>query len=302
MTSSPSAASGANAASRLATAIDAPSLTLDTPRAGRISYYADDSAAGRPLVLVHSINAAPSAFEMKPLFDHYRTKRPVYAPDLPGFGRSERSDRAYTPSLYADALADFLALAVAQPADVVALSLGAEFAARAIPAARPHVTSLAMISPTGFGLRQPPGRRTGDRLLRTFRLPVFDDALYRLLTSKVSIRYFLRKAFSGDVPQALIDYAYLTSHQPGAKHAPFWFLSMQLFTPDAVERLYRPLQLPVLVLYDRDPNVSFERLGALTSERPNWHAERIRPTLGLPHWERTQATVLALDRFWRDQH
>ena len=76
---------------------------------------------------------------------------------------------------------------------------------------------------------------------------------------------------------------------------------MQLFTPDAVARLYRPLQLPVLVLYDRDPNVSFERLEALLSERPNWQAERIQPTLGLPHWERPGATVAALDRFWQAQ-
>jgi pimeloyl-ACP methyl ester carboxylesterase len=296
-----SAAPEPGAASRLAAAIDAPSHTLQSPRADRLSYYADDRAAGRPLVLLHSINAAPSAFEMKPLFDHYRTRRPVYALDLPGFGRSERSDRPYTPSLYADALADFLALVVKRPADVVALSLAAEFAARTVQQAEPRIVSLAMISPTGFGLRNPPGGKTADRLLRVFRLPVFGDGLYRLLTSRVSIRYFLGKGFNGEVPQALIDYAYLTSHQPGASYAPFWFLSMQLFTPDAVARLYRPLQLPVLVLYDRDPNVSFERLEALLSERPNWQAERIQPTLGLPHWERPGATVAALDRFWQAQ-
>jgi hypothetical protein len=53
--------------------------------AGRLSYYFDRRAAGRPLVLLHSINAAASAFEMGPLFEHYRASRPVYALDLPGY-------------------------------------------------------------------------------------------------------------------------------------------------------------------------------------------------------------------------
>ena len=57
--------------------------------AGRISYYHDDYCPGRPLVLVHSVNAAASAYEMGPLFAYYRGKRPVYALDLPGFGFSE---------------------------------------------------------------------------------------------------------------------------------------------------------------------------------------------------------------------
>ena len=74
------------------------------------------------MLLVHSINAAPSAMEMKPLFDHYRHRRPVYAPDLPGFGASERGDRPYTPELYADALAQFLEHVIRERADVVPLS------------------------------------------------------------------------------------------------------------------------------------------------------------------------------------
>src|SRR5580658_9862203 len=71
--------------------------TLDTTTGGRLSYYADDSALGRPLILIHGVHAAASAYEMRPLFRHYRGRRPVYALDLPGFGLSERGDRPYTP-------------------------------------------------------------------------------------------------------------------------------------------------------------------------------------------------------------
>jgi pimeloyl-ACP methyl ester carboxylesterase len=61
-----------------------------SPGAGRLSYYV--SGHGPPLLLVHSINAAGSAYEVKPLYEHYARSRTVYALDLPGFGFSDRSD------------------------------------------------------------------------------------------------------------------------------------------------------------------------------------------------------------------
>src|SRR5215475_363730 len=78
-------------------AIDAERRTFISPTAGTISYYVDRKKSGRPLVLVHSIDVAASAYEMRPLFDHYHTERPVFALDLPGYGFSERSNRVYTP-------------------------------------------------------------------------------------------------------------------------------------------------------------------------------------------------------------
>jgi pimeloyl-ACP methyl ester carboxylesterase len=282
----------------LPAALDAERHTMDTADAGRLSYYADTSRTGRPLVLIHSINAAPSAFEMKPLFDHYRSIRPVYALDLPGFGASDRSDRAYSPELYAKVLSDFLTAVVRDRADVIAFSLSSEFAARSVLTAAPCFASLALISPTGFGHRSPPTGNASERLHRLFRLPGFGGGLYKLLTSRLSIRYFLGLAFEGPLPPDMVDYAYATSHQPGAKHAPFHFLSFKLFTPDALSRLYAPLELPVLVLYDRDPNITFDRLPEFLAQHPNWHARRIEPTLGLPHWEQTKRTTEALDEFW----
>jgi pimeloyl-ACP methyl ester carboxylesterase len=103
-------------------------------------------------VLIHSVNAAASAYEMRPIFEQYRGKRPIYALDLPGFGFSERSDRRYTPQLFSEAIADLLRTQVreTQPVDIVALSLGCEFAASVALAMPERVRSLALISPTGL--------------------------------------------------------------------------------------------------------------------------------------------------------
>jgi pimeloyl-ACP methyl ester carboxylesterase len=283
-------------------AVDAPRRTLSSAHAGRISYYEDVSEAGRPLVLVHSINAAPSTFEMQPLFEHFRHHRPVYALDLPGFGFSERRDRHYSPELFTDALADLLTDVVDRPADLAAFSLSCEFAARVALRLPDRVASLVCLSPTGFGARSLPSLATARRVHKALTLPLLSEGLYSLLTTRASIRYFLGQAFVGETPPELIDYAYATSHQPGARYAPLYFLSLQLFTPNAYEELYARLELPVLALYDRDPNVTFERLPELVSTRENWQAERIGPSLGLPHWEKTAETIAAMERFWVCEH
>jgi len=299
------AAEGASPRARpggtLGEAIDAPRSDLVVEEGWRVAYYADRSATGRPLVLVHSINAAPSSFEVKPLFEHYRGRRPVYSLDLPGFGHSERRPQGYTPELFAKVLSDFLERVVEQPADVIALSLGAELIARAIGSSPGSANSLVLIAPTGFSRRVPPAPGMGRIAHRVLTVPVLSQALFDLVASRRSIRYYLGRSFVAEPPQELLDYAYATSHQPGARHAPLVFLSMQLFTPDAIGDLYSRLtDLPVLVIADRDPYIDFDRLDGFVARHPNWSRSRVAPNLGLPHWERLAETAAVLDAFWME--
>lgn len=273
--------------------------------AGLLNYYVDDSGQGRPLVLVHSINAGASAYEMRPLFEHYRGRRPVYALDLPGFGFSERSNRHYSPKLYAAAIRDFLADIVEEPADVIALSLGSEFAARAALDNPGLFHSLVLISPSGLSGDAPQkssqkaaGSGNSDGLYKLLSFPLWNQALYDLLATKPSIRYFLEKSFHGPVDEGLAAYGYLTTHQPGARYAPLYFVSGRLFTPDVRAEIYENLELPSLIIYDQDPYVSFTALPDLLLAHPNWNAVRITPTRGLPHFEQLDTTTQVLDNFW----
>jgi pimeloyl-ACP methyl ester carboxylesterase len=267
----------------------------------------DRHAAGRPLVLLHSINAAGSSYEMRPLFAHYADHRPVFALDLPGFGFSERSPRVYSPELYQAAILDFLDTQVGEPADVVALSLSCEFAARAALAAPARFHSLTFISPTGFTAReemrasQRAGTgQTGNMLYRLFAFPLWAQAFYDLIATRTSIHYFLAQSFEGEVDPGLEEYAYVTSHQPGARFAPLYFVSGKLFSRNVKVTVYDRLTLPVLVLYDRDPFVRFDRLPETLAQHTNWRGQRLIPTKGLPHFEQPEPTLQALDRFWAE--
>lgn len=282
-------------------ALPADREVMATKGAGYLSYYLDCTAQGRPLVLIHSINAAPSAIELKPLFMHYRTVRPVYALDLPGFGFSERGERSYAPALYQTAIREFLEKKIGEPADLVALSLSSEFAAGVALSHPELVNSLVLLSPTG--LNAEPSRiaeQTSQRIYSGISFPLWSQPLYDLLTTSVSIRYFLDKNFVDRAPDELVNYAYATSHQPWASVAPFHFLSGQLFTWDIRQQVYEQLQTPTLVVYDEDPNVDFGALPEVLRKNSAVTAARISPTRGLAHWDKPAETMAALDRFWRD--
>jgi pimeloyl-ACP methyl ester carboxylesterase len=278
-----------------------------SPGAGKLSYYAQPGGSGRPIVFIHSINAAASAYEMRPLYLHFQGLRPVFALELPGFGFSERSKRVYSPSLYIQAIHDFLSTQVGEPADVVALSLGCEFAASAALAEPALFSSLVLISPSGFGSSgseergSQQARRNGlSRLIYLlFSFPAWARPFFDLLTTQQSIEFFLKQSFVGPLPPDLVAYDYATAHQPGAEHAPLYFVSGQLFNPDVRQEVYEQLRVPTLVVYDRDNFVGFARLPEILEKNQFVQAVRLIPTLGLPHFEQPEETAAVLAQFWR---
>ncbi|MXV19841.1 alpha/beta fold hydrolase [Deinococcus xianganensis] len=286
------------AATTLRPALSGERRFLTLPGFGRVAYYADPRGEGRPLILTVSVNAAASAYEMKPLWDAFAGKRPVYVLEWPGFGSSDRPDVKYTSALMTGALTALVA-EVGRDVDVVALSLGSEFAARAA-LQEPRIRTLALISPSGLGQPRGGTQRAADEdggQTLYNRLNAVSTPLYALLRTRISIEYFLSRSFRGPVDQGLVSYSLDTTRQPGAKYAPVYFISGQLFTADAYGDLYSRLQIPTLVLYDQDAFVSFDRLPQFTAQ-PGVRAVRIGGTDGLPHFEKTREVVEALGAFW----
>ena len=288
---------GYTMAKPLQPALDAEQFAFPLNGGVTLRGYRGEVTEGTPLVLLHSINAVPSAMEMRPLFEYYRDKRAVWVPDLPGVGLSDRPAVHYTSGLYARWLTEWLD-SLGAPADVVALSLTGEFMARAILEQGAKVRSLSLISPTGMGVRAPPSAPNGSRIDRFLSSRWVGRPLFWLLTSKLSIRWFLGKAFVGATPEHMLRYALETANQPGAHYVPLKFLTFSLFTEQAITRLYSRLKLPCLVLYDQDPNIGFERMSELTDVHSNWVAKQLVPSLGLPHWELPAETIEALEDFW----
>ena len=216
---------------------------------------------GSPVVLIHGVYAGASSYEYRRIFDLLAQQFRVYAFDLLGFGLSARPSLLYTPVLYEELIEDFILQVVGgadQPVRVIASSLGAAFTIRAA-AERPGIFSrLVLIQPTGFEELANLDDSAGNRFGRAFlRAPVVGQAAYNAIASRASIRYFLAArtyAQPDAVSDDMVDYYYMTAHQPGARFAPASFLSGTLNTP--VASVYPMLKRPILLCWGKDAKFS----------------------------------------------
>jgi len=269
-------------------------------KAGRLSAYV--AGEGPPMLLVHSINAAASVAEVRPLHEHFRSAgRTVFSLDLPGFGFSDRSERPYTPRLMTDAIHD----AVEQvrrrcgkaPIDALGLSLGCEFLARASAEAQGSFRTLALVSPTGFRgtqvLRGPAGSTRALPWLYAFlRGPGWGDSLYNALTRPGVIRYFLRKTWgSADIDEELWRACVVSARQAGAANAPLQFLSGNLFSAD-IHAVYEAVQAPVWMSHGQRGDFTDYRGKSIVERRSSWRIT-VYPTGAIPYFE-------IPERFMRD--
>ncbi len=273
-------------------------------RSGPLSYYV--AGDGRPMLLVHSINAAGSAYEMRPVFERMRSRYRVYAVDLPGFGFSDRSERDYEVRLYVDAIHDMLDVIADEGSSdegvhAMALSLSCEFMARAATEREDRFESLALVTPTGFDagsdrLREDGETREVAAVALVFEGRPWSRTVFRLLTSKRSIRYFLRKTYGRrEVDEDLVEYDYATTRQPGAEHAPYAFISGRLFSKD-IRVVYERLTLPVWLAHGtRGDFGDFSEVG-WARERSNWTVEPYA-TGAMPHFEQPDRFTAAYARF-----
>jgi pimeloyl-ACP methyl ester carboxylesterase len=275
---------------------------LETPH-GRAHCYVRPGD-GPPIVLLHSFNAVASTFEMKPVAEHLAdtTDRPLIAVDWLGFGRSDRLALNYAPPVYSDQLYQVLTDLTDGPADLVALSLGCEYAAWMALQAAPQVRRLALISPTGLTPdRGPsPSGRLGLSVAGT--TGAFELFFYRL-TRRSSLRnYYARQVFATPdaIPDVLLDYAETTAHAKGAHHAPQRFVDGSLYLDDVGDEVYGRLYRPALLLTPERPGPtvqSFDLLPRLQDRNPRDLTHATLPGGLMPQWEAPQALYEHLDPF-----
>jgi len=188
-----------------------------------VAYTEAGDPDDQDLVLLHGINAAATSNEWRTVFEGLAEDYHVIAPDLPGFGRSDRPPLTYSASLYTTFVRDFLT-DTSEDAVVVASSLTGAYAADA--ASDVDVSRLVLICPTADTI---PGRRVWLRSL--IRSPVVGQAIYNGIASKRSIRYFHDDHGYHDISKLnteTVRYEWESAHQPGARFAPASFISGHL--------------------------------------------------------------------------
>lgn len=259
---------------------------------------------GRPIVLLHSINAVASAHEMRPLVQRLKreSRRSLYALEWVGFGHSDRPEISYTPQVMEDQLEHFLGKVVRAQGgcDVIGLSLGATYAA-GLARRRPDlIRSLVAIEPAGLGDEPEEIGKGWSRLL--FTLPGVQRAFYDRLTTPESLYRFARNhLFTPEfgVPEEYVDHGAETARMEGAARPLDDFLSGRLFSDEARDAFLH-LRQPLLVVHGTVHSRRLESYRELPEleARPNVFVHPL-PTGALPHWERPGDLMERIGEFYR---
>jgi len=246
-----------------------------------VAYTEAGDPEAQDLLLFHGINAAASSHEFYRIFDALSEQYHVIAPDLPGFGGSDRPPLLYSASLYETFVADAIADLADEPPVVVASSLTGSYAATA--ARECGVAELHLICPTDTSMG---GRRRWLRAL--VRSPVVGETIHNLVVSKPSLRYFHDDHGYDDIEKLtaeVLDYEWQTGHQPGARFAPASFLAGFLDPEADLGDTLAGLDVPVTLVWGREADITPLSAGRDLARQADARLVVFDDALLLPHVE-----------------
>jgi pimeloyl-ACP methyl ester carboxylesterase len=219
-------------------------------RGARIRFV--EAGSGAPLVLLHDASATHETFDA--CFDRLAKSFRVVAPDLPGFGASEKPDPgtyAYGFDAFADSIFDLVAALGLGRVHLLGHAMGG---AVALTLAAKHpalVHKLVLVDALVYPTDEHPLERAG-------RIPIAGALLWRQIMGAALFRTFVAgSVYSGAsrIPDGRLASLYASFNAPAARHAAHATLLAASDTRPLVARLPR-VSAETLVVWGRDDRLA----------------------------------------------
>lgn len=149
--------------------------------------YYTKSGMGKPLLLIHDLNAMSCGYEWKRMISLLQKNYTVYAIDLMGCGRSEKPNMTYTNYLYVQLISDFIKSEIGHRTSVVASGEAASIPVMACANDSNLFDQLMLINPLSIlEYSQIPGK-TAKFYKMIVDLPILGTLLYHIATCRENI-------------------------------------------------------------------------------------------------------------------
>jgi haloalkane dehalogenase len=244
---------------------------------GRLVYYTNEEApwfaANTPqlstvetLVFLHGFGGGSSAYEWSKVYPAFASEYHIIAPDLIGWGSSERPVRSYQVEDYLTIIRELLEQTCDGPVTVIASSLTAAFTIR-VAITHPNLfKSLILVTPAGlsdFGENY-----TRSLFAQIVSTPIVDRFFYSLgIANSYGIRSFLeqRQFARPDRISTEIVEAYLQSaQQPNAEYAALSFVRGDLCFD--LSLYIHQLKTPTTILWGQKSQFTGPEIGRRLAE------------------------------------
>ncbi len=210
-----------------------------------------EAGEGTPLVLIHGFLVSHLAFD--DIIDELARSFYVIAPDLPGFGESEKPNPSrypYSVESFAEAVADLISAYGVGRACVLGHDLGGAVGITLAAHYAELVTRLVVVGPLCYPY--PPHRK-----LRAPLLPVIGGTIFKQLCGRRFFRNYFKDAVFSDgthMPHSRIDEFYRMFNTPSARESAYAVMRNMLDTRPTGARISR-IRRPTLVVWGRNDEI-----------------------------------------------
>lgn len=266
-------------------------------RLGNIHYQ--KVGTGKPLLLIHDLNAISSSYEwkalVKPLSEHFT----VYTIDLLGCGRSEKPNMTYTNYLYVQLICDFIKSVIGRRTSVAASKASAPIALMACSCNSELFENLLLINPDSIQTcSQVPGKSA--KLYKfILDLPLIGTFIYHISTSRQNIQtVFANEYFENpfSVHRTLIDAYYESSHL-GASPKSVYSSTVCHYTKCNILNALKKIDNSIYILGCKSINEMEERLEEFKKYNPAIETTLLPEGKELPQLECPSAVLQAINTY-----
>lgn len=255
--------------------------------------YYSKTGEGAPLLLVHQLDYASSAYEWKGVVDTLSKTHTVYTLDLLGCGRSDKPKVTYTNYLYVQLLNDFVKEVIKAKTDVMTSGNAANLAAMACFMEPSLYNRLVFIQPGRISDTSRCPKANHKALKYFMEVPVLGTLVYNIISSKKQ----LRKQFTGEyffdadnVDDELVEAFCEAAHLGGASARYLYASVRSHFTDIYVGNAVRQLDHSIYVI-GSDAGESTAALEEYEEYNPAVETAVIKNTKRLPHLENPDAII-----------